>query len=57
MPDIRGRIDEALDVLVHDGHLEYTENGHRLPFRLLADWLRTRFRDHHVPLRERGKLA
>ena len=57
MPDIRGRIDEALDVLVHDGHLEYTENGHRLPFRLLADWLRARFRDHHVPLRERGKLA
>ena len=57
MPDIRGRVDEALNVLVHDGHLEYTEKGHRLPFRLLADWLLARFRDHHVPLRERGKLA
>ena len=57
MPDIRGRTNEALDVLVHDGHLEYTENGHRLPFRLLADWLRARFRYHHVPLRERGILA
>ena len=57
MPDVRVSIDEALDVLVHDGHLEYTEKGHRLPFRLLADWLLARFRDHHVPLRERGKLA
>ena len=54
MPDVGKRIDDALDVLEHDGHLERTESGYRLPFRLLADWLRTRFRDHHIPLGKRG---
>ena len=54
MPDVGKRIDDALDVLEHDGHLERAENGYRLPFRLLEDWLRTRFRDHHVPLGKRG---
>ena len=54
MPAVGDRIDQALDVLVHDGHLENTPDGHRLPFRLLADWLRTRFGNHHVPLQERG---
>ena len=53
LPDARERVDEALDVLVHDGHLQRTDGGHRLAFRLLDDWLRTRFRDHHVPLQER----
>ena len=37
----------------HDGHLERTDGGHRLAFRLLEDWLRTRFSDHHVPLQQR----
>ena len=53
LANVRGRVDEALDVLVHDGHLERTDAGHRLAFRLLEDWLRTRFSDHHVPLQQR----
>ena len=44
---------DALDVLEHDGHLERTEDDYRLPFRLLKDWLRTRFQDHHIPLQKR----
>ena len=53
LPNARERVDDALEVLVHDGHLERTDGGHRLAFRLLDDWLRTRFRDHHVPLQKR----
>ena len=53
LPNTRERVDEALDVLVHDGHLERTDGGHRFAFRLLEDWLRTRFGDHHVPLQQR----
>ena len=56
MPDVRDRIDEALDVLLHDGHLEEADDGHRLAFRLLEDWLCARFRDHHIPLQERGGM-
>ena len=52
--EVGNRIDEALEVLIHDGHLEHAENGYRLPFRLLGDWLRTRFGDHHIPLGERA---
>ena len=54
MGDVSDRIDDALNVLEHDGHLEQTENGYRLPFRLLADWLRARFREHHTPLVKRA---
>ena len=53
IPEVGQRIDDALDVLEHDGHLERTEDGYRLPFRLLEDWLRTRFQDHHIPLQKR----
>ena len=54
MPDVRQRADEALAVLVNDGHLEpAADGGHRLPFRLLRDWLHARFRDHHEPLEQR----
>ena len=56
MPDVRQRADEALDVLINDGHLEPApDGGHRLPFRLLRDWLHARFRDHHVPLGQRTR--
>ena len=48
------RIVDALDVLVHDGYLEPTVEGHRFPSRLLKDWWWARFRDHHVPLAKRG---
>ena len=51
--DVRARINEALDVLVHDGYLETGEDGHRFPSRLLKDWWSARFRDHHTPLLER----
>ena len=57
MPAVGARIDQALDVLVHDGHLESFPDGHRLPFRLLADWLRTRFGNHHVPLQQRSRKS
>ena len=52
--DAPGRIAEVLEVLVHDGYLEASENGgHRFPFRLLKDWWSARCRDHHTPLRSR----
>ena len=52
--DIPERIAEVLEVLVHDGYLEATENGgHRFPFRLLRNWWSARCRDHHTPLRNR----
>ena len=46
-------IAEALDVLVHDGYLEASDDGHRFPFRLLKDWWAARFRDHHTPVASR----
>ena len=49
-----GRISDTLEVLVHDGYLEVGEGGHRFPSRLLQDWWSARFRDHHVPLRDRS---
>ena len=51
--DIRGRVADAIEVLVHDGYIEDSENGHRFPSRLLQDWFAARFRDHHVPLERR----
>ena len=51
--DIRGRVADAIEVLVHDGYIEDGENGHRFPSRLLQDWFAARFRDHHVPLERR----
>ena len=53
MPDVHRRADDALEALVNDGYLEQVpDGGHRLSFRLLEDWLRTRFRGH-VPLGQR----
>ena len=51
--DIRGRVADAIEILVHDGYIEESENGHRFPSRLLRDWWAARFRDHHVPLESR----
>lgn len=51
--DIRGRVADAIEVLVHDGYIEDSENGHRFPSRLLQDWFAARFRNHHVPLEGR----
>ena len=47
------RIADALDVLVHDGYLERTEDGYRFSSHLLRDWWSARFRGHHAPLEER----
>ena len=48
--DIRARVADAIEVLVHDGYIEDGDHGHRFPSRLLRDWFAARFRDHHVPL-------
>ena len=36
--DIRGRVADAIEVLMHDGYIEDSENGYRFPSRLLQDW-------------------
>ena len=51
--DVRVRVADAIEVLVHDGYIEDGENGHRFPSRLLCDWWAARFRDHHEPLESR----
>lgn len=51
--DVRARVADAIEVLVHDGYIEQAENGHRFPSRLLRDWWAARFRNHHVPLESR----
>ena len=48
--DIRGRVADAIEVLVHDGYIEDGDHGHHFPSRLLRDWFAARFRDHHAPL-------
>ncbi len=51
--DARGRIADTLEILMHDGYLEDSDDGHRFPSRLLKDWWSARFRDHHIPLENR----
>ncbi len=51
--DVRVRVADAIEVLVHDGYIEADEGGHRFPSRLLCDWWAARFRDHHEPLESR----
>ena len=46
-------IEEALDVLIHDGYIEVGDDGYHIPFRLLKDWLAARYRGHHTPLEVR----
>ena len=53
MANASERISDALDVLVHDGYVEQTEDGYSFSSRLLRDWWAARFRDHHVPLEVR----
>ncbi len=53
LDNISGRISDTLEVLVHDGYLKEDERGYRFPSLLLKDWWCARFRDHHVPLRDR----
>ena len=53
IPDARGRVSEALEVLVHDGYLTTNSDGYGFDFHLLKDWWTARFRDHHIPLASR----
>lgn len=54
MEDAPGRVQEALDILEHDGYLEGGDaDGYRFPSRLLKDWWAARFRNHHTPLERR----
>ena len=55
LDDVPSRISDTLEVLVHDGYLEADEHGYRFPSRLLKDWWSARFREHHVPLRDRPR--
>jgi hypothetical protein len=51
--DVRARIVNTLEVLVHDGYLEESGGDYRFPSHILRDWWAARFRDHHVPLGDR----
>ncbi len=50
---VPGRIADILEILVHDGYLETSDDGYRFQSRLLEDWWSARFRDHHTPLERR----
>lgn len=47
------RIADTLEVLIHDGYLESSDNGYRFSSRLLRDWWSAHFRGHYVPLERR----
>ena len=55
--DVQRHITETLAVLEHDGYLEKTNQGHRIPFRLLEHWLASHYGDRHVPLESRSSDA
>lgn len=48
--DASGRVADTLEILIHDGYLEGSDEGYRFPSRLLRDWWSARFRDHYIPL-------
>ena len=56
--DVPHRIEEVLDVLVHDGYLEASSDSRSphfgFPSRLLRDWWSARYNGHYVPLSHRG---
>ena len=51
--DTPGRIADTLEILMHDGYLEVSDEGHRFPSRLLKDWWSARFSDHYISLENR----
>ena len=51
--DAPGRIADTLEILMHDGYLETSDDGYLFPSHLLKDWWSARFRDHHRPLENR----
>ena len=48
------RITTVLDVLVHDGYLIPSDDGHVFQSRLLRDWWIARFGRAHEPFEERA---
>lgn len=54
--DAPERIVDTLEILIHDGYLETSDDGYRFPSRLLKDWWEARFRDHHSPLEDRRSI-
>ena len=51
--DAQGRIADTLEILMHDGYLEASDDGHRFPSRLLKNWWSARFSDHYISLENR----
>ena len=54
--DAPGRIADTLEILMHDGYLETSDDGYLFPSHLLKDWWSARFRDHHKPLESRRSI-
>jgi len=48
--DVGDRINEALEVLQHDGYLCRTDTTYQFDSRLLRDWWRARYHGHFEPL-------
>ena len=53
----RAQISDVLDILIHDGYLEKSDDGYFFSSHLLKDWLAARFRSHHVALQKRKRSA
>ena len=48
--DSSDRVRQALGVLEHDGYLIRHSDGHRFEFKLLRDWMKSRFEGIHRPI-------
>ena len=48
--DSSDRVKQALGVLEHDGYLIRHSDGHRFEFKLLRDWMKSRFEGIHRPI-------
>ena len=48
--DSSERVRQALGVLEHDGYLIRHPDGHRFEFKLLRDWMKSRFEGIHRPI-------
>ena len=53
----RVQISDVLDILMHDGYLEKSDDGYFFSSHLLKDWWAARFRSHHVALQKRKRSA
>ncbi len=46
---------EVLDVLLHDGYLQFESDVYTFPSAFLREWWKTRYRSSHATLAERGR--